>query len=76
MDIDQILVEVGKHLTPLNVGLLISLLITTIMAENQSIKASSIYGLIRTVVLVLKDQMWPKPPVSTPVEPPAEQPKQ
>lgn len=61
MNLEQMAAQVGQHFTVTNVVLFIALVATTVMAENQKIKASSIYGLARTLLLTFIDQVKPQP---------------
>lgn len=67
MDISSMIIQLKNNLTPFNIALFVLLVVSEILGSNASIKANSIYGLFRVMLLTLKDQVWPSTVVTTTV---------
>lgn len=60
MNLNEALQYVIAHITPFNVLLLVLLIASEVLGTNDNIKASSIYGVLRSLIFTLKDQVWPR----------------
>lgn len=69
MDFQTMIAQMKGHFTVESVVLLVLLIASEVLGTNDSIKASSIYGLAKAVLMTIKDQVWPQP-TPAPATPP------
>lgn len=59
MDINGMVQALEQHSTPLMVVFFVLWVVSEILGSNDSIKASGIYGIVKAVLMTLKDQIFP-----------------
>ena len=68
MEMQTMFEQIKGHVNGFTVTLLALFVVSEILGSNDRVKASSIYGIIKTLLATLKDQVWPMALKADPVQ--------
>lgn len=59
MDFNSMITSMKGQVTPVSAVLFVLLVISEFLGANEKVKASAIYGIVKSVLMTIKDQVWP-----------------
>lgn len=64
MDLTQLVQQLSGHVSVVNVVLFLLLVVSEVLGTVDSVKASSIFMVIKALLTTIKEQVWPKDKVA------------